>query len=1435
VQKDDCRVVLQDQTETPDLFTPSSSQRRNAPYEVNVDDRELTTAAEDEEVDVDVDDSSDDVSDVEPDDNEPLDESSTLPQRADRHCVKEKKRGQRRRLFFSNSKPPKRKRENFLLLEAECSDDDDDDDEEDDTNVVDVDDIINNDEEQPDDDDDHQNLDLNRETLVDDRIHTYLSKNRDDIEAFAIKKVTSKMVVLEKLVVFLNLANDFSVLLDNETDEVLAGLSNFDKRGYAIRQVLKELQFTDLDRFVNFVATTQFVKTTTYCNEIIGQIRSYIFDDVDDFNIAIRLFTSLAKLDNINDLNVTAGLLTFERKILAATSSAKSKCTLTDWLIKTKCPTNEEEVVAAGSSPVKYVVRGDSTWDSEEWSISPPKNKTKSTKSPPQEEEPPPATTTIEPWGGEAEEMGALAKFREILDTYPLFKKWYQDSMLEAKNKIKMNLTSTAEAIKSMNFFQDPVSFKESVKYVIMEQPSWPVDAVRAGRQKIVKEVLHVITSYLARGPVEDSGVSPDITDMLSGDFCTQSSQESSDCPATDNEMEKNKACFPIGDEGTILLMSEGDTRWPLLMSSWRLATGTLFQPAPSLQSSFKWALLLLGGIENQFKWEELVPKFITFNDQLPRVGKNGIVCTSDISPVTIGTNTYTSVTYFAFTCVRAKPLLTIINELLHFLKIHDFDIAACGVLLPVGQDAFHSIYKDVDSIYKEFGGYFVGSIDTTLRKRLHLGEKLEDELNMNFKIIADYMETHDIHHKNEMATILHALAEKGNTGENDAVTKAARFLFQSSNSVRQTIINTLWFNDERNKTRPKFLSQNEGRIQFACADYMFRYLRERLGDPMLDPAQEWEWDEDKIDKFGEQIYRATLLQPQIWDSIFCDAGLNVVTDLIIVLKENKISPVRFLNDFYDVCVDSFRRNRCWVFTGERVCGKSVVADAIMQICGGDRMAIDTSGGRDFKVDHFTTQTHGLVLLEDVQPTTMMQYIDKKLRSYIDGDQITTNPKMGQIKTGAIWPPQIITTNWQLDSDSDEESNTHDKEKRLPMRNMKASGFLQHRYKPLKFRTPLYTSAYHIDKLCADDVAKVIWRYAFLPACNAIYGGPQCLFSPCQGRTFDNHSPLCRFMTEIVTNVELEILPGCYSRMEAGDTKRVYEGFERLDSRHLGRSFNLNNIKDVRQAFFWKYKIFKTGSEEVRDDKQELKRIIDQYCDKVLEPVYWLSHVMRGDLSQKRNCRWASKHVFSRPQFRVFDQTARDTYGIFTRQNMSNEIMSRTIIETIRSFETLGGYRDAILIHYGESHRAKVLTLRDANGPVYADNEELTLEMIHKLRDVFLLQSNAEREKLLEYYRKYISKSSTKKRWTRLASRERFATLLLANIDLTLTLPELRTYTEGGAPTKEWRDECAQICKDQKKAFDVFFETFAGLTRLRFSNLKAAEKPTFLQRVDYYA
>jgi hypothetical protein len=288
----------------------------------------------------------------------------------------------------------------------------------------------------------------------------------------------------------------------------------------------------------------------------------------------------------------------------------------------------------------------------------------------------------------------------------------------------------------------------------------------------------------------------------------------------------------------------------------------------------------------------------------------------------------------------------------------------------------------------------------------------------------------------------------------------------------------------------------------------------------------------------------------------------------------------------------------------------------------GTRVPVDVQGGRDFKIDGAMTDQIGMVILEDVQSTTFIHYVDRNLRAHLDGDKVMINQKMKETSEGTM-RSCIITTNEREDSDSDEESQ------KSPTFTLKKKRILEKRYACVKFRRALSTEDPFIESLSADDILVFLFRYGLYPLCNQLYGGPKCDMSPCKGLAYGDHNPMCPLICSIHSNLQTNVSVNCEVT-----SKSIREYYEQVDSELIGITFDINDCVSVCEMMKYEMRVSNTDIMSCRDaqtlqKKHELAAQVEHFIEYVWKPLCYSSAYMRGHYMSGDACRWAHSNILT--------------------------------------------------------------------------------------------------------------------------------------------------------------------------------------------------------------
>lgn len=733
----------------------------------------------------------------------------------------------------------------------------------------------------------------------------------------------------------------------------------------------------------------------------------------------------------------------------------------------------------------------------------------------------------------------------------------------------------------------------------------WAADIMDARNRSIVKQLLEDVSNKTPVVPEEDN----------------------LNCSQISVSLTPETAFFPDNETRAAIMRSVSvgisvDERFSLLPVNWKLREGCtagIFQDIPAINSNCKNLLLVIYGSDNVVKFVDTIPEFLRFNSGCNRVGKLGVYAvenkTATLNSLPIG-----QLLYVLLTMGRSSCLKDIVGEIVWYLRIKN--IAPTEALIEIFNNVpqFEDCYRDVDILRREIDGGFIGPPDDKLRRKLKITEEDMKE-SRAFQIVFEYFEEKQVKTTAEAVSLCHDII---NSVDDSEFKRALLSIIGSANATKQTVNVALWWNKQRHENMPKFLTTNQGLLTFKLARQLFEKVRQLCGGHLLNTSVVIEdWDEETM---GPVTYKGTLRQ---------DAILNLVqelriqqTDLCYVLKTNKIAPTHFFNVVCNKIVRAKRRDKTTIFHGPKRSGKSIIASALIDCFDGVRIPLDIQGGRDFKVDASTSDSVGLVVLEDVQKGTLKDYVDKQLRSHLDGDTVLVNKKMKETSSGS-WRAVVITTNECENSDSDEET--------VPPRKftIRKNKLLEKRYSHVTFKSALQSGSKHVDSIPETDILALFWRYGLFPTCNTVVNGPVCDYSPCAGTSYEDHHFMCPLVREILSNVQHGISPQTIFH-----DNTVTEYYERVEPDNLAFVFHLDNVDAIRKALDWHYKttlsdISSAKQLSVVQQKGDLASEIYQFIEFIYRPLCFLSHYMKGDYNM-RKCAWAHRNMLTHPLFQPY-------------------------------------------------------------------------------------------------------------------------------------------------------------------------------------------------------
>lgn len=732
----------------------------------------------------------------------------------------------------------------------------------------------------------------------------------------------------------------------------------------------------------------------------------------------------------------------------------------------------------------------------------------------------------------------------------------------------------------------------------------WAADIMDARNRSIVKQLLEDVSN---KAPVVQ--------------------EDNLNCSQISVSLTPETAFFPDNETRAAIMRSVSvsisvDERFSLLPVNWKLREGCtagIFQDIPAINSNCKNLLLVIYGSDNVVKFVDTIPEFLRFNSGCNRVGKLGVYAvenkTATLNSLPIG-----QILYVLLTMGRSSCLKDIVGEIVWYLRIKN--IAATEALIEIFNNVpqFEDCYRDVDILRREIDGGFIGPPDDKLRRKLKITEEDMKE-SRAFQIVFEYFEEKQVKTTAEAVSLCHDII---NSVDDSEFKRALLSIIGSANATKQTVNVALWWNKQRHENMPKFLTTNQGLLTFKLARQLFEKVRQLCGGHLLNTSVVIEdWDEETM---GPVKYKGTLRQDAILSLV---QELRVQqTDLCYILKTNKIAPTYFFNIVCNKIVRAKRRDKTTIFHGPKRSGKSIIASALIDCFDGVRIPLDIQGGRDFKVDASTSDSVGLVVLEDVQKGTLKDYVDKQLRSHLDGDTVLVNKKMKETSSGS-WRAVVITTNEFENSDSDEDDVAP---RKFTIRKNK---LLEKRYSHVTFKTALQGVSKRVDNIPETDILALFWRYGLFPICNTVVNGPVCDYSPCAGTSYEDHHFMCPLVREILSNIQHGMSPQTTVK-----DNTVTEYYERVEPDNLAFVFNIDNVDSIRKALDWHYKttlsdISSAKQLSVVQQKGDLASEIYQFIEFIYRPLCFLSHYMKGDYNM-RKCAWAHRNMLTHELFQPY-------------------------------------------------------------------------------------------------------------------------------------------------------------------------------------------------------
>lgn len=680
----------------------------------------------------------------------------------------------------------------------------------------------------------------------------------------------------------------------------------------------------------------------------------------------------------------------------------------------------------------------------------------------------------------------------------------------------------------------------------------------------------------------------------------------------------------PQNDESeTLIKTSKKDARFTALPPDWTYREGLpcgIFQDFLQMNTSAKHLLLVVFGDDNIQKFQsENCDDFLQFNSDTSRLSKNGLWACEHTN-FRINDIPLRRVMYVVLSMGRKSQLQQIIQEIAWFLKLKSICLSECLVELFNNDSCFGQCYRTIDEIRRESEGGFIGQVNEQLRKSLKLNES-DQKVDHSFKVIVEYFQ------ENNLVTIpacIRKITEIGSStglhAEKDReFGKAVASILGSGVASCNSVKSAVWWNEQLSKYISPFLKDNKNLLSFKIANDLFTRINKMYDGYLLDPNVDiTDWDENEM---GPMQFKGTVLQNAILNLI--QELRTKPTDLMYILKINKIQPAAFFNTICKTTVIAGRRSRCLLFTGPKQSGKSIIANALLKTFDGDRVAIDVKNGRDFNIASTTNENVGLVLLEDASKNSLL-YMDTQLRPFIDGDEIVTNQKMKATSKGK-WRSVVVTTNEPENSDSDDEN-------KLPGAfSMRKHKVLEKRYSHVQFRTDLAKHKHFVSNLDESDIYYLFYRYGLFPICKGLYHGTRCHLSPCAGPKYGQHHPNCPLVREIHSNLQFDVRMS-NTINENGDT--IDEFYERVEETNIGLVFDIAECNDMLACFKCFYQINESDlnacrSVEATEKKKKKSLQIHHFMDYIWKPLCYLSQTMKGNYDHIAACDWAHRNALS--------------------------------------------------------------------------------------------------------------------------------------------------------------------------------------------------------------
>ena len=726
-----------------------------------------------------------------------------------------------------------------------------------------------------------------------------------------------------------------------------------------------------------------------------------------------------------------------------------------------------------------------------------------------------------------------------------------------------------------------------------------------------------------------------------------------------------------------VVVDARDDPRFQLLLGSWRVRESCpfgVFEHVPQPSMNKKHVLVAIFGYRNTLTMLDHITGMLRFNGEHRLIAVSGI-CGLETKPgVSLYEEPLQQILYLVLAVNRATVSEKICQHIIWYTDCLQIDRRYIFMGFFNNDQHYSECYADVFQLMKTSPECtFIGPRDDKLLKKLNLlgDDGAQTQL---FKLCYEALRRQKITKASDaIAYIQQVVGDVTDTSD----TKAAFVsLMGGATTASQTIKISLWWNNEMEKRKPKFMTTEIGRITAKLAMMLFTDIKKLCGGHLLNPCVDIDgWHEPTM---GPMKFKGTLLQPAILNIIH--SYRSDPTQLLLLLKLNKITPTSFFNDYFVHIVEQKRRNKTLIFSGGVMCGKSITANAILQLHHGKRITLEGAGSEHYLIDSVsdTTAGVGVIVLEDVQHRTFKS-IDTKLRPHLDGDKYVSNPKFKDVSEGQ-WPATIITTNVPEDSDSDEEEC---------VQSIRKDKILVNRHKTIKFRTKLETvlsSREFIQSIDESDILRMYWRYALWPVCGTLFpGAPRCVILPCDSIGYEHHHPMCPLIREIHANLSTQAAP-TYTYDTRDGIAMGLEAYERILPHIVGRTFNWHDATDVEQCL---RHLMGATSEDVQfaEDNHEsiytLQHEINHFIERVWKPLCYSASFMRGDYSLRGCDEWSHTNLLKHDLFR---DISNDNAQCWTMHDLTTHFTERTMLEDSILSQNRKLERCALWIQPEDSH-----------------------------------------------------------------------------------------------------------------------------------------------------